>query len=154
MIIGDCTEFLTVLLGILPMYKLVQNCAQRIIGASQIKKRRLSYENRRFGVGGDDGSRTRVRKLLAKTFYERSRCFKSPLVQRPTTGFAPWQLLMCDKARSKTLFTFTTNRRPSLCRGAHKQDEQCLRQLLIQLYFCQLFLSCGFYGGSAPPLAY
>ena len=29
----------------------------------------------------------------------------------------------------------------------------CLRQLM-QLYFCQLFLSCGFYGGSAPPLAY
>ena len=27
-------------------------------------------------------------------------------------------------------------------------------KLLKQLYFCQLFLSYGFYGGSAPPLAY
>ena len=107
-----------------------------------------------FEFGGGDGSRTRVRKLLAKIFYERSRCFKSPLPQRPTTGFAVWQLLMCDKVRSTPLFTFTTKRRPSLCRGTHKQDEQRLRQLLIQLYFCQLILGCGFYGGSAPPLAY
>lgn len=90
--------------------------------------------------GGDDGSRTRVRKLLAKSFYERSRCFKSPLPQRPTTGFAARQLLMCDKGRSRPLFTFTTNRRPNLCRGTHRQDEQRLRQLLIQLYFCQLIL--------------
>ena len=69
-----------------------------------------------------------------------------------TTGYAAWQLLMCDKARSTSLFTFTTIRRPLCCRGTQHRNEQL--RLLMQLYCCQLFLSYGFYGGSAPPPAY
>ena len=41
--------------------------------------------NRDFGGGGEE-SRTPVRKMFAKTFSERSRCFKSPSPHRPTTG--------------------------------------------------------------------
>ena len=102
--------------------------------------------------GGDGGNRTRVRKVLALTFSERSRCFKSPLPCRPSTGYTARQLLMCDGTRSAFPFTFTSVRRPLRSRGAPRRNEQLT--LLKQLYFCQLFLVCGLYGGSAPPLAY
>ena len=101
--------------------------------------------------GGGEESRTPVRKSLAKGFSERSRCFKFPLPHRPSTGYAVRQLLMCDKARSDSLFTFTADRRPLHGRGTPCRNEQLT--LLKQLYCCQLFLKCGFYGGSAPPLA-
>lgn len=39
-------------------------------------------------VGGDDESRTRVRKLLAKAFYECSLCFYIPSALRPKAGSA------------------------------------------------------------------
>ncbi len=39
--------------------------------------------------GGDDGSRTRVRKQFARAFYEHSRCFKIPSAQRPKAGSMP-----------------------------------------------------------------
>ncbi len=102
--------------------------------------------------GGDGGNRTPVRKVFALTFSERSQCFESPLPRRPLTGYAARQLLMCDRSRSTPLFTFTSDRRPLCGRGTPHRDEQLT--LLKQLYFSQLFLSCGFYGGSAPPLAY
>ena len=102
--------------------------------------------------GGDGGNRTRVRKVLALTFSERSRCFESPLPCRPSTGYTARQLLMCDGTRSAFPFTFTSVRRPLRSRGAPRRNEQLT--LLKQLYFCQLFLVCGLYGGSAPPLAY
>ena len=102
--------------------------------------------------GGDGGNRTPVRKVLALTFSERSRRFISPLPCRPSTGYTARQLLMCDGVRSTPPFTFTSDRRPLCGRGTPHRDEQLT--LLKQLYFSQLFLSCGFYGGSAPPLAY
>ena len=40
-------------------------------------------------VGGDDGSRTRVRRQLARAFYERSRWFRIPAAERPETGSVP-----------------------------------------------------------------
>lgn len=75
-------------------------------------------------VGGDEGNRTPVRKNLAKGFSERSWCFKSPSVHRPSTGYALWQLLSCDRVRSAPLFTFTSNRRPLHSRGTLCRNEQ------------------------------
>ena len=75
-------------------------------------------------VGGDEGNRTPVRKNLAKGFSERSWCFKSPSVHRPSTGYALWQLLSCDRVRSTPLFTFTSNRRPLHSRGTLCRNEQ------------------------------
>ncbi len=75
-------------------------------------------------VGGDEESRTPVRKNLAKGFSERSWCFKSPSVHRPSTGYALWQLLSCDRVRSAPLFTFTSNRRPLHSRGTLCRNEQ------------------------------
>lgn len=37
-------------------------------------------------IGGDGGSRTRVRKLIPATFYEHSRSFRIPLSDRRTTN--------------------------------------------------------------------
>jgi|GEM_PF-4312563 hypothetical protein len=75
-------------------------------------------------VGGDEGNRTPVRKNLAKGFSERSWCFKSPSVHRPSTGYALWQLLSCDRVRSAPLFTFTSNRRSLHSRGTLCRNEQ------------------------------
>ena len=93
-------------------------------------------------VGGDEGNRTPVRKNLAKGFSERSWCFKSPSVHRPSTGYALWQLLSCDRVRSAPLFTFTSNRRPlhsrgTLCRNEHRAGKDAEGKT-----------------GSAPQLAY
>lgn len=51
------------------------------------------------------------------------------------------------QSRRKLLLTFTANRRPYSDRGTSEQDGSLIK-LRKQLYFCQLFLSCGFYGGS------
>lgn len=89
-------------------------------------------------VGGDEGNRTPVRKNLAKGFSERSWCFKSPSVHRPSTGYALWQLLSCDRVRSAPLFTFTSNRRPTQPR--YSVQERAALRLLKQLFCCQLIL--------------
>ena len=71
-----------------------------------------------------EGEQLPVRKNLAKGFSERSWCFKSPSVHRPSTGYALWQLLSCDRVRSAPLFTFTSNRRPLHSRGTLCRNEQ------------------------------
>ena len=72
--------------------------------------------------GGDDGNRTRVRKEFAGIFSERSRYFRSPPPYRLTTGYTGRQLLMCDGERSRSLFTFTSDRRPLRGRGTPRRD--------------------------------
>ena len=72
--------------------------------------------------GGDDGNRTRVRKEFAGIFSERSRYFRSPPPHRLTTGYTGRQLLMCDGERSRSLFTFTSDRRPLRGRGTPRRD--------------------------------
>lgn len=92
-----------------------------------IHKRKLVLVKEEFDAsssGGDEGNRTPVRKNLAKGFSERSWCFKSPSVHRPSTGYALWQLLSCDRGRSTPLFTFTSNRRPLHSRGTLCRNEQ------------------------------
>ena len=103
--------------------------------------------------GGDDGNRTRVRKEFAGIFSERSRYFRSPPPYRLTTGYTGRQLLMCDRERSRSLFTFTSDRRPLRGRGTPRRDG--LHQAAILTVFLSvIFKVYGFYGGSAPPLAY
>lgn len=88
------------------------------------KKRHLKARLLSVSFYGDEGNRTPVRKNLAKGFSERSWCFKSPSVHRPSTGYALWQLLSCDRVRSAPLFTFTSNRRPLHSRGTLCRNEQ------------------------------
>ena len=56
-----------------------------IFGIANLSEEKTAYYS---GLnGGDGGSRTRVRKPLAKAFSERSQCFNIPSADRPQTGF-------------------------------------------------------------------
>ena len=72
--------------------------------------------------GGDEGSRTPVRKSLTNAFYECSRYFESPAAQRLSAGSALWQPLNRDRGKGVTRFTFTANRRLYPGRGAPGKD--------------------------------
>ena len=61
--------------------------------------------------GGDEGSRTPVRKSLTNAFYECSQYFESPAAQRLSAGSALWQPLIRDRGKGVSRFTFTANRR-------------------------------------------
>ena len=82
--------------GLCPSFALrTPDCVRRRRGGStplyntQTKNnsptRRLNYY-----FGGDDGSRTHVRKSIPETFYERSLSFEISSEERRQTGFDPW----------------------------------------------------------------
>lgn len=87
--------------------------------------------------GGDGGSRTRVRKSIAKAFSERSLYFNIPLTGRPQTGFPLWYSVIHGRATEIPRLTFTANRRSYPDRGASGKNG-CLIKQQEQLYCCRL----------------
>ena len=57
------------------------------MNSEELRVQKEKAANATFLFGGDDGSRTHVRKSIPETFYERSLSFKLPLKKRRQTGF-------------------------------------------------------------------
>jgi len=62
----------------------------RLLALKAQTKHPLPGDGRGCLLGGDGGSRTRVRKHIPANFYERSRSMNIPSPKRRTAGFPAW----------------------------------------------------------------
>ena len=94
----------------------------------------------RFDFGGDGGNRTRVRKRVARAFYGRSFCFKSPAARRSKASSGLWQPFgSWQGSKAVPSLTFTAHRRSYPGRGAPGKNG-CLFKQQQQQSRCRLIL--------------
>lgn len=89
--------------------------------------------------GGDDGNRTRVRKPIRTTFYERSLSltFPHPAGDKHPARFSSLQYTFGTQALPKCVHRWSTPRpKPRYS----SEGRAAIKQLLIQNYCCRLIL--------------
>ena len=105
--------------------------------------------------GGDGESRTRVRKPIPETFYERSLSIIIPYVTADKQAFISVALLCVTDYKAVIRSHLLLNDTPYRAAVLSGECSPLIKQQEVLFRFCRLFLiNRPFYGGQTPPLAY
>ena len=105
--------------------------------------------------GGDGGSRTRVRKSIPETFYERSLSIGIPYVTADKQAFISVALLCVTDYKAVIRSHLLLNDTPYRAAVLSGECSPLIKQQEVLFRFCRLFLiNRPFYSGQTPLLAY
>ena len=105
--------------------------------------------------GGDGGSRTRVRKLIPETFYERSLSIGIPYGTADKQAFLSVVLLCVTDYKTIIRSHLLLNDTPYRAAVLSGECSPLIKQQEVLFRFCRLFLiNRPFYSGQTPLLAY